>query len=426
MKSGKQTMTGNGACGVGAILARPDVIAAYPITPQTSVVETIAKLVDAGELDCEYIKVDSEHSGMAACVSAAQTGVRVFTATSSHGLALMHEMLIWAAGARVPIVMPNANRAMAMPWSVWADHLDSICQRDTGWMQVYAENNQEVLDTVLMAYKVAESVYLPCMINMDAFLLTHTVESVDVPSITDADEFLPPIDPLYELDTANPYFVGTIAPPDGPAGYYVEWRYKMHEAMEKAKARFVEVGKEFGDKFGRYYDSLLDLYRCDDADVVMVTVGTVASTTRIVVDAMRKEGKKVGMARIRVFRPFPVEEFRKLAENVKVFGVINRVYSVGVGGPFTMEVKNALYGMDVDVMSFITGVGGRDIIPEGNDVKMGIRQMYDILLDGKMTGEIWTDLKMGESMNQADCEKRIESERNESFFGNMADYEIGD
>jgi 2-oxoisovalerate ferredoxin oxidoreductase alpha subunit len=361
----KLTLTGNHASSYGAKLARVDVIAAYPITPQTTVVEKIAEFVADGLMDCEYIKVESEHSAMAACIAAAQTGARTFTATSAHGLTLMHEMLIWASGARLPIVMTNVNRAMAPPWSIWADHLDSIAQRDTGWMQIYCETNQEVLDSVLLAYKVAESkeVNLPMMLNLDAFYLSHTIERVDVPEQELVDSFLPRRKPLYKLDVDAPCFVGTIALPEQ---FYMEWRYKIHQAFESAKKRIIEVDREFEETFGRSHGTLLDLYRCDDAEVVLIGAGTIVSTARGVVDELRAEGRRVGLARLRVFRPFPAEELKALASATEVLGVMDRAYTFGDAGPFCTEIKGVLYDIEPQplIKNYIIGIGGRDVTPK--------------------------------------------------------------
>jgi 2-oxoisovalerate ferredoxin oxidoreductase alpha subunit len=390
----KSVITGNYASSYGAKLARAQVIAAYPITPQTTVVEKIAEFVAEGLMDTQYIKVESEHSAMAACITASQTGARTFTATSAHGLTLMHEMLIWASGARTPVVMTNINRAMAPPWSVWADHLDSVAQRDTGWIQYYCESNQEVLDTIITAYKVSESreIMLPSLLNLDAFYLSHTYETVDIPEQKEVDKFLPTFDPPYKFDVEDPHLFGSLS---FPHQFYMEWRYQIALAMERARDKILEIDKEFQKKFGRSHGGLLDLYRCDDAEVVLVAAGTMASTIREVVDLLRDEGEKVGLARLRVFRPFPVKEVRELAEKVDVLGVLDRSYSFGYGGAFFAETGGALYNHpDKPVLkNYVVGIGGRDITP--NTVR-GIFENALKLQEKGLDKEIeWIELKEG-------------------------------
>ena len=282
----KKVITGNYTASYASLICRAEVIAAYPITPQTSIVEKIADFVSSGEMKAQYIKVESEHSAMTACITAGNTGARTFTATSAHGLVLMHEMLHWAAGARIPVVMANVNRALAPPWSVWADHTDSISQRDTGWLQFYCESNQEVLDTIILAYKVCEQpdVLLPAMANMDAFILSHTSEVVDVPDIREVDAFLPPFNPKYRLDVERPMSFGSLA---FPASFYMEWRYGIQHAMDVAAKRLVEESRAFERHFGRPWGGLIEEYRTKDADAVMVAMGTMASTAKEAVDQMR-------------------------------------------------------------------------------------------------------------------------------------------
>jgi pyruvate/2-oxoacid:ferredoxin oxidoreductase alpha subunit len=359
----RKVMTGNYASAYGAKISRADVIAAYPITPQTSIVEKLAEFVASGEMDAKFIPVESEHSAMAACVSASIGGARTYTATSSHGLTLMHEVLIWASNARQPVVMTNVSRAMAPPWSVWADHMDSVAQRDTGWMQFFCESNQEVLDTIVMAYKVSESrdVMLPSMIIEDAFILSHTSEPVEVPEQEVVDSFLPRYDPDIKLEIGKPMGFGSLVKPD----QYMEFRYKAMQAMERARTRILEVEEEFEKTFGRSYGGLLDEYRCDDADAVLVIAGSAAGTSRHVVDELRGRGLKVGMARLRAFRPFPHEEFRSLAKRVSGIAVLDRSYTYGAAGAFFTEIRGSV-GPEPDVAvmkNYIAGLGGRDITP---------------------------------------------------------------
>jgi pyruvate/2-oxoacid:ferredoxin oxidoreductase alpha subunit len=261
----KKLIMGNHAVAYGVKLARAEVVAAYPITPQTQTVEKIAEMVASGEMKAEYIKVESEHSAMAACIGASATGARAFTATSSQGLALMHEMLHWAAGARLPVVMTNVNRAMAPGWNIWSEQNDSLSQRDTGWMQFYCESNQEVLDTVIQAFKIAEKVLMPAMICLDGFSLSHTYEGVEIPDQEDIDDFLPSYDPEFKLDVDDPKTFGAMMFPE----WYYEMRYKMHEAMVEAKSVIAEVDEEFYEKFGRKY-GLIERYKCDGAKTVII------------------------------------------------------------------------------------------------------------------------------------------------------------
>jgi pyruvate/2-oxoacid:ferredoxin oxidoreductase alpha subunit len=360
----RKVMTGNYASAYGAKLARAEVIAAYPITPQTSIVEKLADFVSTGELKAKFIPVESEHSAMAACIAAQTAGARTYTATSSHGLALMHEVLMWASGARLPIVMTNVSRAMAPPWSVWVDHMDSVAQRDTGWMEFFCQSNQEVLDTIIMAYKVCESkgVMLPAMIIEDAFILSHTSEPVDVPDQDMVDAFLPAYAPEFKIEVGKPRGFGSLVRPD----QYMEFRYKAMLAMREAHDRFLRVEKEFKQVFGREHGGLLEMYRCDNAEFVLVAAGSVAGTAKDVVDSLRAKGFPVGLARLRAFRPFPHEEIRALAGKVAGIAVLDRSYTFGAAGAMFTEVKASAYsGQKKPVIKdYIAGLGGRDITPK--------------------------------------------------------------
>jgi len=382
----KMLLTGNETAAYAAKVCRAKVVAAYPITPQTKVVEKIAELIANGEMDAKYIRVESEHSAMAACIAAENSGVRTFTATSAHGLTLMHELLIWASGARLPIVMTVVNRAMAPPWSVWTDQQDSMAQRDTGWMQVYAESNQEVMDSIIMAYKVGEreDILLPTMVMEDAFILSHTSEPVDVPTEDEVASYLPDLKLPYKLDPEYPAGFGSLIMPDGP---YMEFRYKIAEAMDKARKVIREECEEFEKKFGRHYDGLVEFYRTDDADVNLIMLGTMASTAKEVVDELRSEGKKVGLLRIRYFRPFPYEEVREVAMNSSYIGVCDRSYTFGYGGPIWTEVRSAAYPAKVFAKNYVVGLGGRDITPKV------LRKIYEDALAMREDKEIeWVGL----------------------------------
>ncbi|MDD3627155.1 MAG: transketolase C-terminal domain-containing protein, partial [bacterium] len=320
----KEVLTGNFAASYGATVSRAQVIAAYPITPQTTTVEILSEIVANGELEAEFIKVESEHSAMAASIGAAAAGARTFTATSAQGLALMHEVLHWAGRARLPIVMANVNRAMAPGWSIWADATDSIAQRDTAWMQIYCENNQEVYDSVILAFKIAENekILLPMMLNLDAFFLSHTSQVVEKRDQDKVDKFLPPMKLKYKLDTKDPHAFGGLTSVD----YYYEFSYMIQEAMENAKNVIKEAGKEFGKIFGKEY-GLIEKYKTDDAEFVLVTYGTISGTAKDAVDKLREKGIAAGVLKIRSFRPFPREEIQAALKNCKKVGVIDRAVS---------------------------------------------------------------------------------------------------
>lgn len=374
-KSNREFLNGDEAVAYGARLCRPHVVSAYPITPQTIVVEKISEFVANNEMDCEYIHVESEHSAMAAAMGASLVGARAFTATSSQGLAYMHEMLHYVSGSRFPIVMMNANRTLAAPWNIFGDQRDSLAQRDTGWIQVYVENGQEALDMIIQAYRIAEheDVYTPVMVNLDGFVNTHTYELVDVPAQEDVDEFLPPFASKNAVDFSNPRSFCMSASTE----WNMEFRYQQHEAMMNSKKVIEEVSREFGDKFGRYHGGLVEEYKCEGAEVVLVTTGSAAGTSRIVVDKMRSEGKKVGLVKLRFYRPFPVEYFKSLSKMVKAVGVIDRDISFGYEGAIGSDVKAGLYssGSCPGIINFITGIAGRDIKKED------IENMYDRLLN---------------------------------------------
>jgi len=356
----KKVIMGNHALSYGAMLARSQVIAAYPITPQTQVVELLSEMCADKTLDAKFIKVESEHSAMAACIGASVAGARTFTATSSQGLALMHEMLHWASGGRLPVVMGNINRSMGPGWSIWTDQNDSLSERDTGWMQYYCASNQEVLDTVIQAFKVSERLAIPSMVILDAFALSHTYEVVDIPDQTKVDAYLPPFRPQVKLTPDDPHAFGGLTSPE----HYFELRYKLQKDMEKAPALIEETGREYEKMFGRYL-GLVEDYLCEDADIILVTSGTAGYTARVAVDEMRKSGVKVGNLRIKVFRPFPFEHVRRIVGKAKKVAVVDRNISYGHHGMFFQEVKSALYGHDdsLPVFGFIAGLGGRDIMP---------------------------------------------------------------
>lgn len=356
----KQVIKGNFAVSHGVRLSRVKVISAYPITPQTTIVEQLSEMCATGELEAKFIKVESEHSAMAAVVGSETAGVRSFTATSSQGLLLMHEVLHWTAGARLPIVLTNVNRAVGPGWNIWADQSDSVSQRDTGWIQIYCESNQEVLDSVIMGYKLAEEVSLPVMVTYDAFFLSHTSEVVDVPEFEEVDGYLPPFEPKFRLDVNDPRMFGGMIGPD----YFYEERYVMHRDSMEVLDVYPRICREFDQVFGRQYD-VCEAYRTDDADLILVTAGTITSVSRIAVDEARKTGKKVGLMKLRLFRPVPFERWREVLGDASRVAVIDRNMSAGLGGVFASEVKSALFPLEKPpvVYSAIAGLGGRDVTP---------------------------------------------------------------
>jgi pyruvate/2-oxoacid:ferredoxin oxidoreductase alpha subunit len=357
----KRVLEGSQAVAEAVRLARVQVVSAYPITPQTHIVEILSDYCSTGKMNAKFLRVESEHSCMAALIGAQSSGVRTFTATSGQGLALMHELLHWASGARLPIVMAEVNRALAPGWNIWVDQTDSLAQRDTGWIQFYCEDSQEVIDTTLQAYKLAESVALPVMVVLDAFFLSHTYEPVDVPEQEEADRFLPPYEARFELDPKNPCTFGPLVPP----AVYMEMRHDMAAAMDTALANFAQIEDDYERIFGRRYGAV-EAIACDDAEIVFVTSGTVTSTARLVLDNLRARGEKLGILKIKLFRPFPLEFIRKALKGAKKIAVIDRNFSFGASGIFAQEVRAALCNAPVHapVFGYIAGIGGRDVTPE--------------------------------------------------------------
>ena len=338
-----------------------DVVAAYPITPQTHIVEHIADLVANGELDAEYIPVESEHSAMSACLGSSAAGARTFTATASQGLELMHEVLYVASGMRLPIVMAVANRAVSAPLSIWGDHSDVMSCRDTGWIQVFVENGQEAVDMTVCSFKIAEdpSVLLPFMINLDGFHLSHVIEPIVIPDEEEVRAFLPQFDYKYRLDPNHPVAMGDFATPP----LFTEARWAHHMALVNSKKKIVEVWDEFEKTFGRSYKPV-ETYKTEDAETLLLTMGSFSETAMTAVDEMREQGKKVGLVRIRLWRPFPFDEIYEAVKGAKTLIVLDRCLSTGgPAGPVASEVKAAIYNKEVKpkVISIIGGIGGRDI-----------------------------------------------------------------
>ncbi|MFC1876167.1 pyruvate ferredoxin oxidoreductase [Thermodesulfobacteriota bacterium] len=354
----KQVLEGSHAVSEAVRLARVQVVSAYPITPQTHIVEAISEHCSSGTLAARFICVESEHSAMASVIGAASGGVRTFTATSGQGLAYMHELLHWASGARLPIVMAEVNRALAPGWNIWVDQTDSLSQRDTGWIQFYCEDGQEVLDTTLLAYRLAEEINLPVMVILDAFFLSHTYEPVDIPDQEQVDQFVPPMEPKIRLDTADPHALGQMVPP----GAYMEMRHDIQQAMERVPFLFRQMEGLFAELFDRTYGDV-EAVQCDDADIVLVVSGTATGTCRQALSDLRSQGEKAGMLKIKMFRPFPDESIRRELKDASKIAVVDRNCSFGAGGIFAQEIRSALCHLEngPPVFSYIAGLGGRDI-----------------------------------------------------------------
>lgn len=371
----KTAVEGSFAVAKSVALCRPGVIAAYPITPQTHIVEFLADMVANGESDARYINVESEHSAISACIGASASGVRTFTATSSQGLALMHEILYVASGMRLPIVMVNANRALSAPLNIWNDCQDSISERDSSWIQIYVETNQEALDSVIQAYKVAENhdILLPFMINLDGFILTHAVEPVDIPEQNEVDSFLPPFKPYRMLDPENPMTFGPIAFPNS----YTDFKKMQWDAMEKSLDLIKKVNEEFSNKFGRSYgNGVIECYNMNNAKYAIVSLGSVCGTIKEVID----RHPDVGLVRIRTYRPFPFKEVENALKDIDYVAVLEKDISIGLGGVLYNELGAILNNSQ----SYIIGLGGKDIrasdiekiINKLKSAKPGDKKMY--------------------------------------------------
>lgn len=362
-------LTGNHAVAWGARLARPKVVPVYPITPQTPVLELLTEFQAAGELDAEFLTPESEHSVMAACIPASLAGARVFTATASQGLMLMHELLHYASGARAPIVMANVNRTVASPWAFWPDQTDSLAQRDTGWVQLYVESAQEALDSVLHAFRIAEAVLLPVMISLDAFYVSHALEPVRVPPQPLVDGYLPPYAPEHRLDPELGQSWGNVV----DQATYCRHRRAMGSAMEGVPAAAALADREWHRLTGREW-GLVERYRCEGAKLVVVTMGSMAGTAREAIDELREAGVAAGLVKVRLFRPLPAAELRAALAGVAEVVVLDRNFSPGAGGVLHQELRGALYGMPNPprVHGFLSGVGGVNV-PVAKIVELATR-----------------------------------------------------
>jgi pyruvate ferredoxin oxidoreductase alpha subunit len=365
MKTGTQFLSGNDAAATGVALARPQVIPIYPITPQTTLVERLAEWHAQGTFRCELLHVESEHSALSAAMGASALGARTFTATSSQGLLYMCECLHYAAGGRFPIVMVNANRAVALPWNIYGDQRDALSQLESGWIQLYAADAQEALDLTLQAFYLAEhkDVVTPVMLNVDGFSLTHTYESVQVPSQEAVDDFLPPFIPAFKMDLESPLSLGFSAGPRDNTAFKIA----QHRAVLASEKVFEAIDKRFGEVFGRTRGGAVEAWGVEGADVVVVTLGSLGGILRETVEGLRAEGKKVGLVRLRMLRPFPAEALRGCLRFVRKVGVLEKNVSVGFEGTVCTQVRAALQPLRASsptVKSLTGGLGGRDLSVE--------------------------------------------------------------
>ncbi|MGV8127157.1 MAG: transketolase C-terminal domain-containing protein [Methanothrix sp.] len=382
-----KVVEGSYAVAHAVMCCRPDVISAYPITPQTHIVENLSQMVANGELDSEFLTVDSEFSALSVLVGVCAAGGRGYSSTTSQGLALMYEVLYNVSGLRMPLVMNVANRAMGAPLNIWNDQQDSIGARDVGWIQIYAENVQEAVDATLQAYKIAEDreIRTPVMVCMDGFVLTHVYEPVELLDKEKAREFLPDFKPEHILDPARPMTFGAFADPST----YTEFRYQQFEAQLKALPKIEEVARQFEESFGRYYGGLIDGYFLDDAEIVIVTLGSVVGTVKDAIDAMRSEGKKVGLLKIRSYRPFPVQALRKALKDAAVIAVIEKDVAIGSEAGLVTDLKAAFYNSSIrtPIIGFAAGLGGRDItikdirrmVEKAEEARKGALSEFDFL-----------------------------------------------
>ena len=392
-------LNGDEAVAYAAKQCDVDVVAAYPITPQTIIVEKFSEYVANGEVQTEFVCTESEHSALTACLAASVTGARAFTASASAGLALMHEILFVTSGSRAPVVMAIANRALSSPLNIHGDHSDSMSARDSGWIQIYVENAQEAYDSVIQAFRIAEAkdVSLPIIVGLDGFTLSHTLERVDVLSDEAVKQFvgerqLPNVithegkTVPFKLDPDNPMTMGPIA----LQNYYFEFKRQQEEAMQNALKKIQEIAKEYANLSGRSYgNGLIDPYKLDDADIIVICVGSTSGTLKVIVDELRQEGVKAGILRLRTFRPLPVEELRNTLKNAKAIAVMDKSLSFGgFGGAVFHEVRHALYDIQIHlpIVNYIYGLGGRDSSPHE------LRKIFEELMQIAKTGKARTQV----------------------------------
>jgi len=384
-----QIMTGNQAAALGAKLSHVQVVAAYPITPQTSVTEILSQFIEGGELKAEYIRVESEHTALTVCISASTVGARVFTSTSSQGLLYMHEQLHWAAGSRLPIVMCCVNRGVGAPWTIFNDQQDSISQRDTGWIQIYCRDNQEIIDSIIQGYRIAEAMYIPVMICYDGFVMSHTMMPVEIPDAELVSNFLPPYKPHTILSPETPMNINPVLFPWRRANAegvlcdgYMEMRYKLQKALGESRDVIVAAGQAFAGAFGRDHGGMVWHYKTDDAEVILTGMGSVATEATTAADMLREEGINAGVVGIRVFRPFPKEEVREAFRKTKAVVIFEKGISYGYEGALCSELKAAFYGTDIrlPVHNYVVGLGGRDV--KARELAEAVRSSRDAIASG--------------------------------------------
>jgi len=397
-------ITGNEAAARGAKLCEPGVVAAYPITPQSALAEILSRYVESGEMKTEYVRVEGEHSALSVCIAASTVGARTFTATSSNGLLYMHEQLHWAAGSRLPIVMCCVNRGVGAPWSIFNDQQDSFAQRDTGWIQIYCRDNQEIIDTIIQAYRIAEAVYAPVMVCYDGFVLSHTMMPVEIPDHETVRGYLPPYVPHTILSPDNPMTINSVLFPgqrEGPDGIlrdgYMEMRYKLQAALDQSRGVIEEVNESFAATFGRNHGGMIWNYLTEDAELILVGIGSLAAEATVAADLLRAEGITAGVVGIRVFRPFPKEEVSHALGNASAVVVFEKGISYGYEGCLTSDLKAALYGTGITapIHDYIAGLGGRDVKPR--ELADAGRQALSQLEAGTMRNETqWLNCDTGE------------------------------
>jgi pyruvate ferredoxin oxidoreductase alpha subunit len=387
---------GSRAVAEAVALCRPEVICAYPISPQTHIVEGLGELVKSGTLaPCEFINVESEFAAMSVAIGASAAGARSYTATASQGLLFMCEAVYNASGLGLPIVMTVANRAIGAPINIWNDHSDSMSQRDSGWLQLFAESNQEALDLHIQAFKLGEELSMPVMVCMDGFILTHAYERVDLPTQAEVDAFLPPYEPRQVLDPAEPVSIGAMVGPEA----FMEVRYLAHAKQTMALERIPQIAEEFAQRFGRRSGGLLSTYRCEDAETIVVALGSVVGTLQDAVDEMRAAGHKVGVLGIRSFRPFPLAAVRAALQGAKRVVVLEKSLSVGLGGVVSTDVRLALSGLQLHGYTVVAGLGGRAITKASL-----IRTLGDAIAD-RLQPLTFMDLDWGIVNRQLEREK---------------------
>jgi pyruvate ferredoxin oxidoreductase alpha subunit len=401
---------GSYAVAKGVALCRPEVISAYPISPQTHIVENLSDLVRTGELSpCEYLNVESEFAAMSAAIGASAAGARAYTATASQGLLYMAEALYNASGLGLPIVMTVANRAIGAPINIWNDHSDSMSQRDSGWIQLYAESNQEALDLHIQAFKLAEELSLPVMVCMDGFILTHAYEQVEIPTQEQVDAFLPSFEPRQVLDPEDPVTIGAMVGPEA----FMEVRYLMHVKQMQALDLIPEIAGAFAQAFGRSSGGLLRRYRSEDAETVVVALGSVLGTIEDVVDELRDEGVRIGAVGLKCFRPYPLEEVRAALGHAQRIVVLEKAFAVGAGGIVGQNVRLALSGLGPKVYDVVAGLGGRPITASS------VRRLVVDVLDDKLEPGRLTFLDLNVELVERELLRASQTRRSGPHAENM-------